>query len=208
VKRRTALPLLGAAIVGVLLTGCVPEPGPAAPSGSAPSSPSAVPSPTASPTASPVADACLIGAWTADQGSLAGFYNDVAAVSGGDVSFAPEGTAALTLRPDETYTWSPAAVIVATTSGMETRVDLSGSLSGTYRVDADTITVRDQDRDGLLVEATVNGEPVDPSSIAPHIVNAPIDGAHVSCDGDVLVLTTPFGAGDAEGTATITMHRE
>lgn len=211
VNRRLA-PLSAAAVVLAALTlgvtGCAPEPeGPTA-SGSA--TPSASPSASASASATPTPTedatgaACLVGEWEMGQADLEEFYNDInALMAGAGVTFSPEGSAALTLGDDGTFTWAPNAVVTANASGTTILVTLGGTITGTYTATDTRIATDTESTAGLQISATINGEPTDAGAISEQIGGAPITDAAYTCSAD----TATFETSVADGSATTILHR-
>lgn len=207
---RRPQPLSAAAVVlaglAFALAGCAPEPAGPTPSGSASTAPSA--SATASATPTPTEEAtgaaCLVGEWEMGQAELDEFYNDInALMAGAGVTFSPEGSAALTLGDDGTFTWAPNAVVTAQASGTAIIVTLGGTITGTYTATGDRIATDTESTTGLQISATINGEPTDAGAISEQIGGAPITDAAYTCTADTATFETAVG----DGSATTILHR-
>lgn len=216
-RRRIApvVALVSAAALALALSACAPDGGAPAPSGSTTTPSSGTPSasasasPSPSPSASASADAgadatCIVGQWTMGQDELTAFYEDVnTLMAGAGVTFAPEGTAALTLGADGTFVWAPDAVVTAQVSGTTILIDFGGQITGTYTATGDHIATDTQSTDALTVSATIDGAPTDAGSISQDIAGAPVTDASYTCTSDTLTLENALGG----GTATSVLHR-
>ncbi|MBM7464137.1 hypothetical protein [Microbacterium dextranolyticum] len=174
------------------------------PDASAPSVPS-TPAPGATPTG-PAVDpaACLAGTWTMDQAALERFFTDVnTAMAGTGATFAPTGSATLTLTPTGGFTWSPAASIDAAVAGTTVLISVGGSAQGVFTATSDRISTGSTSTDGLTVTATINGSATDPGPIARQIVEPPVTDASYTCTSDTLTLVSAISG----GTATSVLHR-
>lgn len=201
------LTLVCAAALAVGLSACAPEGASPTPTGSGQTgsgSPSGTASATPSATPPTDADACLVGDWTMDQTGLDQFYADInQLMAGAGVVFTPQGSAALRLGADGTFTWTPDTEINAMVAGTNLLATLSGHIEGTYSATADRITTDTQSADGLVVSATIDGAPADAGSVTEQIAGAPITDAAYTCSADTLTLHSEI----AGGTATSVLHR-
>ncbi|WP_312676566.1 hypothetical protein [Microbacterium sp.] len=209
-NRRLAPLAVAAALLtaGTLaLSACAPEDPSASPTPSATStrtgSATASATPSATPSETPDAT-CLVGDWTMGQEELVGFYDDVnELMAGAGVSFAPEGSANLTLGADGTFVWAPAATVTAAVSGTTILITFGGQIDGTYTATADHVSTATQNTAGLQVSATIDGTPTDAGAVSEEIAGAPVTDASYTCSGDTLTLESAI-AGE---TATSVLHR-
>lgn len=214
--RRPILPAVTAvfaAALAVSLTACAPEGASPSPSGStasaavsptASASASGAPSSTPSPSSPADATACLAGEWAMDDAALASYFSDInGLLSGAGIAFTPQGTAALTLTREGTFSWAPDAEVSADVAGTTILITVGGRSDGTYTATADRITATSPVADGLEVTATIGGADTDPGEMAREVAGAPLTDASYTCTDDTLTL----GSSIAGGTATAVLHR-
>ncbi len=186
------------ALAALALTGCAPEPEPGAsssPSASVSSSPTASATPSATATPTPTSDApdaaCLVGDWTTTEADLVAYYDQInSALAGTGATFAPSGSAGLSMRADGTYSWLPDVEIMAAVAGTEILIGLAGSIDGSYTATADTITTQNDSTDNLQITATIGGASTDPGTIGDQIGGAPLANSTYTCSPSTLVLTS------------------
>ncbi|MDZ8170779.1 hypothetical protein [Microbacterium xanthum] len=161
--------------------------------------------PVAEPTATPdveqtpeaevasLAD-CAVGTWLIPEAEMVRFYGTLSEQVD-QIEIAPYGTVELTLGADGASSYDSDfgfdLTVEAGPTSMEPRVSVTGSVSGTWATTDDDRITLDTDDSSLVVDATVDGQPMDLGDLTNQFLeHTPLDGSAgpVTCTDDTMVV--------------------